>query len=369
MLAAEHSPLHGETRTLFNHDIMSCTHEEVAGNHLYSGRVLGMTEPGDLIQLHPFLRRDWPAIQAHYERIGLAHASDVIWDVSPERLNDHPEFEPSVFFFGPGENKVVRDHRWQRVVEHVNDKNNFIALASHLRLPVPNTRCFHGREWFAGIEHFPYPCYLKPAISVAGKGIHRCEDQEQLIQALAHFEEGIPLQVQDEVDAVSFLNLQYRATSQGVERLLASEQVLKGYTHQGNRYPTRYDAWSAVEPMAQWLWERGMRGLFAFDVAVLETKQGPEYVAIECNPRFNGASYPSGVALKLGLESWLAKDFATQYDRLDEIDLSGLEYDPATGQGVIIVNWGTIMVRKLGLLLVGDHKTQADLEQALIARL
>jgi hypothetical protein len=40
-------------RCIINHDIMICTAEGVVGNHLYSGRALGLLEPWDMIQLHP----------------------------------------------------------------------------------------------------------------------------------------------------------------------------------------------------------------------------------------------------------------------------------------------------------------------------
>ena len=46
-------------RYVVNHDIMHCTAEGVAGNDLYSGRALGLTEPGDYIQLHPVLKPLW----------------------------------------------------------------------------------------------------------------------------------------------------------------------------------------------------------------------------------------------------------------------------------------------------------------------
>ncbi|MCB1859796.1 MAG: ATP-grasp domain-containing protein [Gammaproteobacteria bacterium] len=356
-------------RRIFNHDILSCTHEDVAGNHLYSGRALGMTQPDDFIQIHPFLKREWPAIVSHYERIGLPHSQHVIWDVSPAQLKEYPDLEESLFFFGPAENRARTHLAWERVVTHVNDKNNFVALATHLRLDIPQTRCFHGKQWFAGIEYFPYPCYLKPAVSVAGKGIHRCANQSELIQALAYFDEDVPLQVQEEIDTNIFLNLQYEASEQAVGRLLATEQVLKGFTHQGNRHPAKYAPWDAVEPMAIWMWKKGMRGIFAFDVAVVENSGGPRFVAIECNPRYNGASYPSAIARRLLISQWIAKDFVCHYDRLADIDLSGIEYNPTTGSGVILVNWGTVLVGKLGVLIAGTSAQQNELERELLTRL
>ncbi|MBT8428928.1 MAG: ATP-grasp domain-containing protein [Gammaproteobacteria bacterium] len=356
-------------RRIFNHDILSCTHRDVSGNYLYSGRALGLTCPDDVIQIHPFLKQEWPSIRAHYARIGLAHTDHVIWDVDRARMNDHPELEASMFFFGPNENRHRRDREWQRVVEYINDKNNFVALASNLRVDIPATRCFHGKQWLAGIDHFTYPCYVKAAISVAGKGIFRCADSSELIQSLAYFDEDVPVQIQEDIGDAAFLNLQYEATDARVNRLLATEQILDGFSHQGNRYPAPYEPWDAVEPMAQWLWEKGMRGIFAFDVGVVESAEGACFRAIECNPRFNGASYPSGVARRLQLTSWFAKDIATRIDRLQDIDLSGIEYDPATRRGVIIVNWGTILVGKVGFLLAGSPEQQCLLEGELLRRL
>jgi hypothetical protein len=255
------------------------------------------------------------------------------------------------------------------VVQHINDKNNFIALASHLRLDTPATRCFHGKQWFAGLEHFSYPCYIKAAVSVAGKGIFRCENRNEVIQALAYYDEDVPLQVQDAIDTDVFLNIQYHATGYGLERLLVSQQILDGFTHQGNRYPASHEPWDSVEPMAQWLWEKGIRGIFAFDVGVLEQGHTTRFMPIECNPRFNGASYPSGIACKLELSQWLAKDFKTRHNRLADIDLTDLEFDPETRTGIILVNWGTILVGKLGVLIAGSPADQERLESELRARL
>ncbi len=267
---------------IFNHDILSCTHEGVAGNHLYSGRVLGLTEANDIIQIHPFLKREWDGITAHYDRIGLSYTRDAIWDVSLNRFDEHSDLNESVFFFGPSENKARSDHNRYRVVEYINDKNNFTALASHLRLDITQARCFHGKQWFAGIEHFYFPCYVKAAVSVAGKGkgIYRCENQEQVIQSLSYFDEDVPLQVQNEIKTDVFLNMQYEATEEGVERLVVTEQILEGYVHQGNRYPACHGPWDSVEPMAQWLWEKGIRGIFAFDVGVVEAPDGICFIPI-----------------------------------------------------------------------------------------
>jgi hypothetical protein len=121
--------------------------------------------------------------------------------------------------------------------------------------------------------------------------------------------------------------------------------------------------------MAQWLVEQGIRGLFAFDVAVLDDRAGTRHLAIECNPRWNGASYPTMIARKLGIDYWLARTFPTRHRLLADIDLSGIEFDAATGTGVILVNWGPVLVGKLLVLLAGDPDQQQNLERALGQRL
>jgi hypothetical protein len=120
--------------------------------------------------------------------------------------------------------------------------------------------------------------------------------------------------------------------------------------------------------MAQWMHEQGMRGVFAFDVAVVGDED-PEFLAIECNPRYNGASYPTAVAHKLGVEQWLAKAYQTRHRSLADLDLSGIEFDPATGTGVVLVNWGPILVGKLLVMFVGDEAVQQALERELLSRL
>ena len=356
---------------------MHCTHDAVIGNHLYCGRVLGMTESDDLIQLHPDLQPEWQEIARHYNNIGLSHSDRPIWDVSFQKLREYPDYEVSVFIFGDAIHESSPDDDWFRdrnqdwldVVEFINSKNNFIRLAEELEVKVPQTLCFENKEQLSSHGELIFPCYLKPAISVDGVGISRCANSQELQEALTTLADDIPLQVQQEVVTNKFLNLQYEITSQGVERLAATEQILDGFAHQGNRYPTTYQPWELVEPMAHWMAQKGMKEIFAFDVAVTNTETEPDYYAIECNPRFNGASYPTGIARKLKIDSWSSENFTTQYKSLSDIDLSGLEYDSDRGTGVIIVNWGSVLVGKLGVLLAGSIAEQDELRDRLRARL
>lgn len=358
-------------RYIINHDIMNCTADGVTGNTLYSGRALGISEPEDLIQLHPALKPLWKDITAHYRRIGLSHSEQVIWNVDLRELGAHIGYQPSVFYFGPEECRFWGDHDWLDVVEYINSKNNFMALADQLGVDVPATRCFDSIEAIgdAEIRANVYPCYLKAAISVSGVGIYRCADEAEFRAALQRFEPGVPVQIQEEVQAESFLNLQYRVVNDKALRLAASEQILDGFAHQGNRVPASHEPWGMVDPMAQWLVERGMKGIFAFDVAVAQTERGLRFPVIECNPRFNGATYPTIIAQKLDIPEWTALTFPTRHRNLMDIDLSDIEFDARTGEGAILVNWGTVLTGKLVILLAGSQEYQEALAIELKARL
>ncbi|MET0116847.1 MAG: ATP-grasp domain-containing protein [Sedimenticola sp.] len=359
------------TRRLYNHDIMHCTAEEVTGNEFYSARALGMTQGEDIIQLSPHLKPEWRAICAHYERVGLNHTQRVVWNTNLQQISLHPNFQPSVFFFGQDEYRAHRDKSWSDVVEITNSKNSFMVLANELGVPVPETICFERVDEITAIEaeSFTYPCYLKAAISVSGVGIYRCEHMKSLLHAVKSFDPSTPVQVQEEVRTDCFLNMQYEVKENTYRRLLTSEQILEGTAHQGNVYPARHEPWEVVEPMAKWMAEQGFKDVFAFDVAVVEKDNETRYVAIECNPRFNGASYPTAIAMKLDIPEWESRYFKTWHTSLSGIDLKGLEYDATTGEGVVIVNWGPILVGKLMIMLAGPEPVRQRLKVELNKRL
>ena len=362
---------HPTPKQILNHDIMNCTADGVLGNHLFSGRALGISEPWDMIQLHQDLQPQWDAITAHYSRIGLSFSNNVVWDLDLHQIGAHIGFYPSVFFFGEDECKYWGDRDWRDTVSFINSKNNFMVLADELGVDVPRTLCFDSVTEITPkhMEDFPFPCYLKAAISVSGVGIYRCENQQELLNSMEQFKPEIPVQLQEEVIADKFLNLQYRVVGNELVRLAASEQILDGFAHQGNRVPASHEPWHIVEPMANWLKDRGIKGIFAFDVAVVQTLRGLRFPAIECNPRFNGASYPTLIAQKMDIKEWQALTLNTDIRNLADIDLSGLEYNAQTGEGVILVNWGTILVGKLVVLIAGSDDAQARILESLKQRL
>ncbi|MGB5179908.1 MAG: ATP-grasp domain-containing protein [Gammaproteobacteria bacterium] len=358
-------------RYVINHDIMQCTAEGVQGNDLYSGRALGLSEPEDFIQLHPVLKPQWRHISSHYCRIGLRHSESVIWDLSREQLARHAGYMPSVFYFGPAECKAWNDTQWLEAVEFINSKNNFMALAQQLGIDVPQTQCFASVDQITEMDiiSFNMPCYLKAAISVSGVGIYRCANREALRDAMKKFSRTMPVQLQEEIRSGVFLNMQYRVVDDRLVRLAVSEQILDGCAHQGNRFPSSHEPWESIEPMALWLKERGIKGIFAFDLAVVATPEGTRYPAVECNPRFNGASYPTVIAQKLDIPEWSAMTFKTRYRTLSDLDIRDIEFDMKTGEGIVIVNWGTILTGKLVVLLAGSREHQEALRNELLYRL
>lgn len=354
-----------------NHDIMHCTAEEVEGNYLYSGRALGITTTHDIIQLHFDLKYDFPAICEHYDRVGLEYTKQVIWNLHFDELENYPHYDVSYFYFGEYQRQNAGYENWFQVVDYINSKNHFTELARQLGLLVPFTLCFQGRTQLdeSILKKIPYPCYLKAAISVAGVGIYRCENESSLLQNLTGFGDTTPFQIQEEIRASTFLNLQYQVVGSRLERLAATEQILDKFTHQGNNHPTPHNAWYSVEPMAKWMFCQGMRGIFAFDVAVVEDSCGTDFIPIECNPRFNGASYPTLIARELGIKRWQARSFYTRYRRIADLPIRDLEYRPSDRSGIVLVNWGPVQQGKLFILLAGTPEQQTLLRNELEQRL
>ena len=290
----------------------------------------------------------------------LRHTTNVIWDLDLKHLGSHIGYQPSVFFFGQHECNYWGDHNWRDIVDYINSKNNFMSLAAQLGIKTPYTQCFDS-PIDIGVKELmkiKFPCYVKAAISVAGVGIYRCETALELFRSLANFQKETPVQIQEEVKADSFLNLQYRISGKEIIRLTASEQILDGFAHQGNRVPASHEPWESVDTMAYWLRDHGMKGIFAFDVAIVQTNMGLQFLAIECNPRFNGATYPTLIAQKLGVNEWSSITLSTDYRTLSEINLNGLEFSSLTGDGVVIVNWGTVLEGKLMFLVAGSQEKQ-----------
>lgn len=304
------------TITVYNHDIRYCSASGWEGWELYSGRALGISGPNDIVQVHPELIKLWPEITRRYENIGLTHSMNPVWDVSFSVFEEFPGSTISPFIFTDAVNLKSkegvflrkRDPARMEIVHYINSKNNFIHLARKMGIRVPATLSFDCKKNMS--PDIPgFPCLLKPSVSVSGFGIIRCKTMEELRQALQGIPDNVPYQVQEAVNTICFLNLQYEAAEGKARRGAATEQILDGATHSGSRFPVPDSPWELLDPLADLLAEKGIKGIFAFDLAVAGSLLDPEYFALECNPRFNGSTYPAIIAGKLGIQAWSCETF------------------------------------------------------------
>jgi hypothetical protein len=120
--------------------------------------------------------------------------------------------------------------------------------------------------------------------------------------------------------------------------------------------------------MAIWMYEKGMRGVWAFDVAVLK-EDTVKYLLLECNPRYNGSTYPSMIGMKLGISQWMGEAVQIPAGSLASLDLSEIEFDPQTKTGLILVNWGTVLVGKISVMFCGPYDRQIETKKELTKRL
>lgn len=351
---------------IVNHDLRDCSDPDelarVLGVHRYPGRVLGTTSAADILQLHPDLKNSFDAICCHYDRIGLEHSRDIIWDDGFHLMEDYPELPISVFFFGKRAHSARPDGRWFDTVQDMNSKNIFIEQAEELDIPVPRTFRFKTKEKLGDCKDFNFPVYLKVAISVSGSGVVKCLSAQDLERELGRVDSGLEFQIQEDVGEAVFINLQYHINGHGLERFVATEQVLDGVSHSGNIFPTVHQPWEIVDPIAVDMYRKGMKGFFAFDLAITERR----VFAIECNPRWNGSTYPTKIAQKLGVSHWKARSLHTCVRNLSDIDLGELEFDPDKKKGVVLVNWGCVTEGKLGVMIAGRPEVRDGIEERLL---
>lgn len=347
---------------IVNHDIRTSGPTWLGLSRLYSSRALCITEPEDIIQLPADLRSQWPTIQSHYESAGLSFTREVVWDLRLERTKDYPDYKLSAFFFGEREHLFRPDARRRQITEFLNSKNNLVAYARVMGILVPETHCFDRiSDVKANANELSYPCYLKPATAMSGIGISRCASPNELRKEFSKFQPDIPLQIQNEINADRFLSFQYLVNDGHMERLLISEQIIDDNVYNGNRVPAYSEPWYVLDALAERVIAQGMQEIFAFDVAVANDAGAEQFYLLECNPRFTAASYPTIVAQKIHATQWSTATVQTVQHDLRVIDFADLAYDPVKRDGVILINWGTILHGKLMIMLVGTEERQEEL--------
>lgn len=347
-------------RKIVHHDVMDSYPndilENMSGVVTYAGRVFASTSSGDVLVLPPetLSESDW--VRSHYEEIGLDCAQEILFG-GYELLEHYPKHELSVFFFGEKANRARFDDRWFNMVKLLNNKNNFIKAAQALGVKTPKTTCYRAGESVLIPRQFPV--YVKLAVSASGFGVWPCQNNNEfgavVDQVTAEFQvqEALP-------EGTIFLNVQYSVSDLGALEIgPVTEQTLEGSSHSGNIFPTPYAnlAQATTLPLAKWAQQEGMKGVFAYDVAV--TPSG-DFLPIECNPRWNGATYYSKVADKLKLQEWQSVNVSFKPRTFEKLDLSDLSFDQQLGEGIIIINWGPVGQGKLGLLVAGNQVTRDD---------
>lgn len=346
-------------RLIFNHfdaelqRIQTMQPTKFNGLEVYSGRALCLSEPCDVIQLDPNLKSNWEWIIHHYSQIGLSHTTQVVWDSHFEVLNDFPNHEISVFIFSPEINKIRENARWLKIVKRMNSKNKFVKICEKIGVTTPKTWLFTTKDEAVKYQ-FPYPVYLKATTSVSGLGVARCLNRQDVELQLVTMSAG-DFQIQEEIKEAVFLNLTYAICNGNLERVASTRQVLSGFSHNGNIFPSgEIDPWHITDPIAKHLFNEGMLGTFGFDVAITAFN----CFAIECNPRFNGSVYPVIVAKKLDINKWFATNITTRVNSLNDVYLGSIEYNKKTGKGVVVVNWGAIVCNKIGILISADSNEE-----------
>lgn len=359
--------------TTYYHELNEITEThrlgKVSGVLNYPARALAITEHDDVIILPSTLKKDWEVINAHYDVVGLHPSREVIWDGSYENLRGLPKDKFSVFMFADRAHAVNPDERRLRAVKLANSKNRLMQLCAALQVPTPATRCFDTAEQLRH-EEVSFPIYLKADVSASGMGVYRCRDAEELARCLADMGDR-PFQLQEEIvgDRVTFLNVQFWGNASGryPEIVETTEQVLDGYVHIGNKCPTDHSPVEMLKELAHHLVLEGLVELFAFDVAAVERGGVFSYQVLECNPRWNGASYPTTIAQKLDIrQKWSSRYLKPTKRTLSEIKLNGLAFNKRRGSGVILVNWGCVGVGKLGVMVVGDDHEQKEIYEELL---
>lgn len=356
-------------RVLWNHDMgpPDVTYPErsfrgVDDIPLYPGRVLASTYPGDIVQMHPDLKPELPHILRHYEAVGLQTATDIIWNYDPRQLAEH-DGPISISFFHRLFDTVRPNAFWYSVADRMNSKNNFIHLAKQLGTPIPETYCYRDKGSL-DLRHLPipFPFVLKTDRDASGAGVWVCQDWQKFLTAYAEIGTAEPFQIQQCVESDTWLNVMYHARNGSLERVVVTQQILKGTVHNGNRFPARVEPFEATDAMARWMAEQGMEDYFAFDLVVTSDEQA---LVVECNPRWNGATYMYVVADRLGATTWCSKNFKTRHHSIADIELGDLAFNRTSGKGAVIVNWGPVLGGKIGCLLVGDPATQEALTRDL----
>jgi hypothetical protein len=332
-------------------------------DHL-SDRIIAITNPGDVVIIHPDDSQHLHLLLSHIKSMDIPFSRDIRITESFPPLDEVHGAEISTFMFDDDVCRLTPDVRCLSVVKEMNNKNVFIKLCRALGIRTPHTYTYMGKNELRRDTYLAYPFYLKLAISIMGNGVFLCKDRHDLIDKLTYIDENIAFQLQEEIRSVeAFINVQYHIVEDGVPiRFLITEQILDGNSHSGNVYRNNSlweGAWNVTDPLAAILAARNMKGFFAFDLAVSSQKDSIQYLPIECNPRWNGSTYPAMIARKLCITGcWTSKWINVGHRFDNAVDLGELQYSKEKKEGVIIYSLSKLHTGKALALIIGNDEVR-----------
>lgn len=368
MLASEkhsHTPY---ISNLFDHEINVIEEPDVVNHQYYSSSSLCISQEQDVMLLHPDLSPLLYDIKQHYHRIGLKPSENINCSKSQEQPLNNRIYESSVYTYASPNTKSKLD-KAPSVIDYLHSKNNFIYLATALGCDIPRTECYSSIRdvKLAQVRDINLPCYIKS--DTPGGGSFRCESIVELIQNMEYFSDTTPIQIQSALETDRLINLQFLLKDNEVIKLSSSTQLLTYSYFQEDMAPVEYEPWKKVEVMAEWLKNKGVRGIISFKLAKVETEKGISYPIIKCTTRYRNYVYSALVARKLNISQWGNITINTRFTDLSDLDIKNIEYNKKSGEGVIIINWGGLLTGRITLLLSGSEKYRKHIASNLIKKL
>lgn len=346
------------------------------------GLVLSSRNRGDLVAFHPddFFCADW--LVRHQTKAGLKPGLVIRQPNSYGDL-DLDKLHISPFIFNPEVNQFQPDEHRLLATQAANTKNWLLPFAESLGVRIPKTIYCQNKNHLdlRQINKLgDYPVFLKISTeySFTGNGVFCVNNEAELTAKLELISTEVPFQIQEDLrkkGVIAFPNLQYWESGGKVKRLLLTNQVLSGNEHCGNCHDSDFSqlhakAWAVVDRLAQSLADKGLRWIFAFDLAICLDNGHFTYYLVECNGRPNGSTYATAVASNLPGYScefpWTAKTVAINKP-LEQIDLGSLIYSSRTRSGIVPHIASTAKKGKIGVTFLGTHYVQRELENKLTA--
>ena len=362
--------------TFWNHCLEGCygPFPVPRDDALFASRVYCLTRKEDIIQLPPDIKPFQKWIAGHYERAGISISQNIVWsrDYSLARL--YPDYLPSVYFFGQKAHEIWPNKLRLDITEEFNNKlkasERFARLAESAN---PSFVNFHrGKDEIQNLNDFGGKHnFIKGAYSVGGSLVFSCKTFEEYQHVINAFDPLMPLQFQKAIIQPDGkpgipVNLFYYISDSGPRKIVATQQILDGYSHVGNIYPTVHQPWRVTNKIAADMFHKGMRGHVSFNLIALPKRKGKySYWIIECNPRWGASAHFKYLGDRLGVDSWCTTTVKTTKTDLNEISFKSFEFNPKTRQGAVVVNWGTIILGKLQVFLAGKPEEWSQLLQNL----